>query len=242
MQTNVCGLCCCLNSCQCPWVMLPLRTILIWVTCTAAWGHVYDCGLHSLWRPCPGPWFAVCTVTRSHVEARDRCSWWLGRARRLFLLWYGGPQMHSWEGETLKASVTTPTPPNATPRKKEQPRQEADKESLLNVWWRCWKVALHNWWLLVEVWKRKDSVPLKGQPLRLRSSGYTNPQSGLGFGCLVGFSFGFLFLSFSYFLFFFSLTFIFYFFWGGSHTGGQTWKDWKGIVIKKHAVKLLENQ
>lgn len=50
---------------------------------------------------------------------------------------------------------------------------------------------------------------MKGQSLRPRSSGYTNPQSELGCGWLVGFLFGFLFLSFSYFLFFFSSDFYF---------------------------------
>lgn len=54
-------------------------------------------------------------------------------------------QLRGRDAEGFRA---TPTLPSAIPQWKEQPRQEADKESSLNVWWRCWKVALHNWWLL----------------------------------------------------------------------------------------------
>lgn len=75
----------------------------------------------------------------------------------------------------------------------------------------------------MEVWKGKDSVRFKGQPLRPRSSEYTNPKSGLGFVCLVGF----LFLFFLIFSFFFS-NFYFLLLLGRKSQGGE---DLEGLEM-----------
>lgn len=99
-HTDVHALCCNLNPCWCSTAIcsclrswLHLRAFLVWISCPISAGAM----------------FIDCAVARNHVEAHDPCSCWLWRTVIILLLWYQWLQMHSWDGGTWKASVTTTT-------------------------------------------------------------------------------------------------------------------------------------
>lgn len=54
---NVHGLCFTLKPYWCPWSMLLLKAMLIWVPWAATWIHVDVCDLGYLQGSCLGPWF-----------------------------------------------------------------------------------------------------------------------------------------------------------------------------------------
>lgn len=87
---NVCGLCCILKPYWCPWSMLLLKAMLIWVAWAATWSCVGVCDLGYLQGSCtwgPWPWCVLSPETMwkplIHAPADYKEQWWL--------------QMHSWE-------------------------------------------------------------------------------------------------------------------------------------------------
>lgn len=96
------------------------------MVCAVAWGHVNVTGTGS---PQGLVWFCSFTAAGGCVlglvENHAPYFHWLWRTMRLLLPWYWWIQMHSWDGESWKASVKTPT----SPFPQEQPRQELTRES-----------------------------------------------------------------------------------------------------------------
>lgn len=137
----------------CAWPVLQLEAILMCVVWAVSKGHVLVCGPtagrdHVLGlccgqKPSGGPWSVHLLTVKSKV---------------------GAVAMVLVTADTqLRRYMEGFCEPLPQPHTKVTAYIGSHWRGLLKyTCWRYWKIALHNWWLLVEVWEEKYSIIFKG--------------------------------------------------------------------------------